>query len=287
VLALWSLHLAISFGSPATSSWLGMNFARATVFAAPPPLITTMVRDHQLAPLAETRPFAPLSAVHVAPNHVGAKALSQVSKANGQPNYNNRAYIGLSRRWLVQDEHFVADAPSRYLRQVGRAVRMWFLPTDQYFGIQQVQHGSVGSYVDAYDHVVLLQAKRDPTAIGSDVFFRVGPTPSELSITAIVEWIAAILGFPVLVALWWRRRHGLATGVLLMGLMALAWFATASLVENAENNRFRFEVGTIPLILAAAALSAALRALRHQRPSSTVAAQPTVEPPTLAIGSVS
>jgi hypothetical protein len=92
------------------------------------------------------------------------------------------------------------------------------------------------------------------------------PSPlSWLSLQAVLVFCLALFGAPVVV---WRRRHD---DPALAGTVAVLWwttvfaFAASSLIEIGENERFRFELGPLPLILAVVVLSTAYRAVRSQR----------------------
>lgn len=61
VLVFWIAHMMVSFGTPATSTWLGMNLARSTTSAAPSSLVHDLIAEHKLTPLAADPPFQVLS----------------------------------------------------------------------------------------------------------------------------------------------------------------------------------------------------------------------------------
>ena len=82
-----------------------------------------------------------------------------------------------------------------------------------------------------------------------------GPDLSNLSITAVVETLLALFVLPFVA---WRRRkidRERAAGALWLWIICLSVFLTTTLVEAAENNRFRFELGGLPLVGATIAIA--------------------------------
>jgi hypothetical protein len=78
---------------------------------------------------------------------------------------------------------------------------------------------------------------------------------SNLSITAVVETLLALFVLPFVA---WRRRkidRERAAGALWLWIICLSVFLTTTLVEAAENNRFRFELGGLPLVGATIAIA--------------------------------
>ena len=126
VVGTWYVKDAVLFGTATTSSWLGMNLARATVAAQPPGVISSLVRRRVLSPLAEMPPFEPVAAYvprFVAkPPHTGVAALDRRIGAAGSSNFDNLAYVAVSEAYLSQDLRFVRADPGRYLAVVGRAM---------------------------------------------------------------------------------------------------------------------------------------------------------------------
>jgi hypothetical protein len=92
----------------------------------------------------------------------------------------------------------------------------------------------------------------------------VAPDAAQLSYGAILIDGLALFGLPVLV---WSRRRPLPW----RAALALIWvtvaytFVLTSLVEYGENNRFRFDLGPLPLVGAAAVACAVFTWGRRRR----------------------
>jgi hypothetical protein len=265
VLLLWLLHMTVSFGSPVTSSWLGMNLARTTTLPAPTATITHLVAERTLTPLALERPFESLAILGVPPAHVGPAAETQVTKANGATNLNNRAYLGVAHRYLSNDLAFIAAEPGRYLAVVAKSSTLWFVPSEQYFTLNEMQHGALGHYSRLYEATLGLQPTSDSKAVALAAFRHLGPKPSEVSWATVLVFVVGLLGSPVLIVRWWRRARSRAVALLVLEVIVVTWLASTSLIEFAENNRFRFELSTLPLTLATVVATVALRRAHEVR----------------------
>lgn len=263
VLVLWLLHMAVSFGSPVTSSWLGMNLARTTTLPAPTATLRHLVAERTLTPLALERPFESLAILGVPPAHVGPIAETEVTKANGATNLNNRAYLGVARRYLSDDLAFIKAEPGRYGAVVAKSLALWFVPAEQYFTLNEMQQGSLGHYSRLYEATFGLQPTSDSKAVALAVALaasrHLGPQPSQVSWTTVLVFGIGLVGAPVVIIWWWRRARPRAVALLVLEVIVVTWLASTSLIEFAENNRFRFELGTLPLTLATVAVTVALR----------------------------
>lgn len=261
VVGAWYANDFARFGTTTTSSWVGMNLARATLALDSPADLRHLVDVHVLSPLALLRPFLPLQyyapslADHAA---TGVPALDWRLKLNPvEPNYNNLSYIKISNEYLSQDLRFIEHRPAQYLRNLTVSLRLWLLPTDQWYATAQLVHYHLDGYTTLYDTVVDLQPTSDLNAAWTVVRHRLGPGWSNLSYTAVAETLLAIVVLPL--ALWRRRRRvdpRTRAGAWSVWLLTALVFVTTTLLEAAENNRFRFELGG--LVLAAATVAAVL-----------------------------
>ncbi len=277
----WYVKDTVLFGTTTTSSWLGMNLARSVLFKAPAATVAHLERQGTLSSLASVPAFGPPDAYvprFVRPAGQADQALGALFKADGATNFNNPIYSTISSRYLHDDLAYIAARPGEYLGDVDAAIQVWLVPSDQNFTNSQ-DWPAVRGYATAYDRVVDWQPVTDPAA--AEVVFERGPSPlSWLSLQAVAVYSLALLGTLLLI---WRRRRDPATA----GTLAVLWwttayaFAASALIEIGENERFRFELGTVPLVLATVVLTAAVRAgwarrqaLRRRVPLSSGTAPP-------------
>ena len=271
VVLTWYVKDAVLFGTTTTSSWLGMNVARLVLFKAPPSVVTQLEHQGTLTPLASVPAFgAPRTYVprFVRPMASSVAALGTLYKKDGATNFNNPIYITLSSRYLRDDIAYITARPSEYVGDVSSSVQVWLVPSDQNF-TNSLNWPHVRSYAAFYDKAVEWQPVVDPAA--AEVVFESTSSPlSWLSLQAIAVYALTLIGAPIL--LWRRRRVDAAFA----GTVAVLWWTTvyafvaSSLVELGENERFRFELGPVPLILATVVATALVRAWWNRRPTRQV-----------------
>lgn len=255
VLGWYSIDV-VQFHTATTSSWIGMNLARSTLYLDSSSDINALIRQGVLSPTAAIRPFAYLRAYGALGVHAptGQPALDERAKAYA-PNFNNIAYLGISRQYLSDDLHWIEHRPLHYLKNTTIGLRLWLLPAEQFYATVELGAYHLGGYTTVYDSIVLLQPVADPYAVTAVINGHVGPALSNLSITTIAETLLALCVLPFVA--WRRRRRDrkLAAAGLWIWAMTASVFLTTTLLEAAENNRFRFELGGLPLVAATIAVA--------------------------------
>ncbi|MGA2837124.1 MAG: hypothetical protein ABSF84_11060 [Acidimicrobiales bacterium] len=268
LLATWTVKDYVQVGTTTTSSWLGMNLGRSILYRAPAGQIAELQRQGRMNALASIPPFAGPRVyspryVRAVPNRVAA--VGELYKSDGATNFNNPLYVTVSSMYLHDDLVWIRAHPHEYADDVLNAVGVWMVGTDQNF-TDSINWPSVRTYARAYDRVVEWQPVQDP-APGFVVFSRGWHRPAWLSGQAMAVYALAVVGAPILA---WRRRR---TDPALAATLAVLWwttlyaFATTSLIEIGENERFRSELGPVPTILAVVVVTAVVRAgwTRRQR----------------------
>jgi hypothetical protein len=275
VVLTWYVKDAVLFGTTTTSSWLGMNVARMVLFKAPPSVVAKLENQGTLTHLASVPAFgAPRAYVptFVRPTASSVAALGTLYKKDGATNFNNPIYVTLSSQYLHDDIAYITARPSAYVGDVNASIQVWLVPSDQNF-LNSVNWPHVRGYSDFYDKAVEWQPVVDPGA--AEVVFMKTPSPlSWLSLQAIAVYVLTLVGAPIL--LWRRRRVDPAFA----GTVAVLWWTTAyafvasSLIEIGENERFRFELGPIPLVLTTVVATAVVRVWWNRRPTRPVPLDP-------------
>ena len=263
VVGAWYVKDAVMFGTASTSSWLGMNLARDVLYKTPRTQIITLEENGTLTPLAGLPPFQnPNTYVprFVKPGHTGTPALDQLYKADGSANFNNPLYASLSSQYLRDDLAFIAAHPGEYATDVNISVRNWFTATDQNFTPVANWH-LIKGYTQIYDQSVEWQPRIAPAVAFVAFFAHKPPALGTLSYQAVILYGLTLIGLPIIV---WRRRKDDAA---VAGTLAFLWFTVgyafvvSSLIEVGENERFRFELGTLPVVGGIVVVAAVCRAL--------------------------
>lgn len=257
----WMMKDAAQFGTAASSSWLGMNLYQPTLSHAPPNDLSRLTAEEELDPLATVPPFGPVD-VYV-PRFTGAArsgdaALDDDWAELGVPNFNNRVYIDVSRKYLREDLAYIAARPLRYLSNTSLSAELWTLPGDQYPWLG-VNYSRIAGYARAYDMVTLLQPRFAGSFASELVEMRnARPSPLELSWTTLLVSALDLVLAPV--AVFRRRRDtGWALTMAVLWATVLYSFVVTSATETGENMRFHSELGTLPVVLAIATIVALSR----------------------------
>ena len=271
VVGAWYVKDYAQVRTTTTSSWLGMNLARSVLFRAPAGQVAELQRQGRLDALASIPPFA---GPHVySPRFVQARpspvaAVGALTKADGATNFNNPLYAAIAKRYLADDLVWIRAHPRAYADDVAGSVAVWLVATDQNF-TNSVDWPAMRNYAWLYDKVVEWQPVQDP-APGFVVFARGWHRPAWLSVQAIVVTLLALVGGPVVA---WRRRRSdpaLAATVAVLWWTTAYAMATSTLIEIGENERFRSELGPLPLVLAVVVVTAAIQwAWRRRRGAPT------------------
>jgi hypothetical protein len=232
-----------------------MNLANLTLVpAARSDQLRELVRQDKLTPLALVGPFKQVSAYapkFVRPRHTGVAALDDRFGNPGWPNFNNIAYVRVSSLLLADDLRYIELEPRDYLHNTAIAADVWLTPADQYpFVFQNWQ--KIRPLVDGFDTVFGWQADRAPAEIiALDAVDGHAPAAGQISYSTVLVYAVALIGTPVF--LWFRRRRLDRSTV---GILSVFWgtiayaYVTSSLIDIGENNRLRFELGPLPLVLA-------------------------------------
>jgi hypothetical protein len=246
----WYAKDAVQFGTVTTSSWLGMNWYQTTVGRDSRAAIQAQVDRGTISPLAALRPFGPVSSYvprFVAEPNTGIPALDEQAVELGVPNLNNLAYVAVSRRYLRDDIAALLAQPSKYASTVGLSTEVWALPAIQNPFVR-ANYPDVAGYAMIYDRLVLLQP--DPAGPFTGALTPLGsihPTASDLSWAAVCITVVDVALTPLVLII--RRRQGSRRGLGVLWLTVSYSFAVTSMTEVGENMRFRFELGTLPLIV--------------------------------------
>lgn len=254
----WCVKDAVQFGSPATSSWLGMNLYQATLGLAHPGDLRELVRSGKLDRTALVFAFKPVDAyasLFPAQPHTGVAATDVRATPQGTPNYNNALYLEVSRDYLRDDLAYIRLRPSRYASAVTVGTEIWAVPADQY-GWVNANYSRISPYGRLYDTALMLQPEAGGWRAGENAEFHgTRPPAATISWTAAVVTLVAVLLAPVVLVLRRRNRIWLACGAAMWSTVLYS-FVITSLSETGENMRFRFELGTIPMVLAVATVTA-------------------------------
>jgi len=247
------------FGDPSASSWLGMNLAHM-MFRDQSPELRADVASGYLSRQALIVPFVGLDRYGAAQPHTGVPALDEMTD-DGLPNYNNRAYIAISRQYERDVVRYVRRHPQLYLDRVAAGFRTYFASPADYLALRanrsevlravQVENRLLGQF-----HDVVPPVPRNPAT----------PAWDEIAWLPVLGY-AAVVGAGVV--LGWRmlRRRSARTvtarTVVFASALVTYTMVVSNTVEFGDNNRFRFETDALVWVVVVALVTAAVA--RRQR----------------------
>ncbi|CAB4859864.1 unannotated protein [freshwater metagenome] len=263
VLVLLVLKSSVMFHTPMTSTWAGMNLARATTDLASIETMDRLTNSSDFSQYARVRAFSTLEQYGLHPQS-GNTVRTQIQQSTGAVNYNNDAYRGISARSLSDGIEFIKRAPGQYFDHVIRGLSIWSLPSDQYFLCPISQSGPFEGYAHFYDTVVGGQIRpvRDLDA-QQDLRFT-GVAWSSRSPLALILTVFTLIGGMLLTLRSWRRRRAGSLEYLLPWLLVAQGFVLMNATDIGENQRFRFQLGTVFVSFAVVVATAVWRTIQRR-----------------------
>jgi hypothetical protein len=246
------------FGSYSASTWLGMNVARMATFRLSEEVRQDLVRKGELSSLALIERFRPLQEykdVIGDSTKTGIEVLDQEVKSTGATNFNNRAYIELSRGYMRDALHVVTHDPAVYLDAYTRSYFTYLVPSSNYLFVEGNRR-HIRGFERIYNLLLLAQPlpyDTERSERGSAGYFVT---------TLLTMSLVLLVAVPFLTIYGWRvARRSLKQGpeiapfaiTLLYISVNLAYVTiVGNAFEMAENNRFRFTID--PYFLAVAGI---------------------------------
>ena len=237
--ALLYLKNFILFGALTTSTWFGMNLSAVTVSALDPAERAQLVESGKLSRFALVSPWSSLKDYGIDDRtlpHTGILALDRPRKLRGNDNFNNLAYVAISRAYGRDARWVLLHRPATYLNKVWKTYRY---------------------YLQGASLMVLFRENLDRTASWIGLYGRALLTirVREFQISPIFA-----LGFPLLwvISARWLYARWLSRGTLdteelmvLMMLVSILYVTGVTvLFTNNDQNRMRVPIDTYYLTLA-------------------------------------
>lgn len=248
------------FGDFTSSSWFGMNISKVTTFAIPENERKAMIERGQLSNLALIYPFSvsadafPTYLTQVKPS--GVPILDQVLKSSGFTNFNNLAFIDIAHQYQHDALASLTSHPLDYLKNVVKAVFIYFRPSDDY-GLVKVN----ASHIEFVDRLYNLLIFGQPVygidaqaSVEDLIAINVGRVGFFI---VIIFGIVIVYGLRLLLKLFTQKPLDLPLALTVLFI----WFnlVYVSVVGNTldieENNRFRFAIDPLMLIMGGFCLS--------------------------------
>jgi hypothetical protein len=243
-LGLYTKNL-ILFNNFGPSSWTGMNLSA---------LITPGLDSTQLNALHDEGLFSDISLVgpfrtveayfpHLKTiEHSDVPALEQITKSNGERNLNNINIVSVSKQMLHDDLAVITAHPSIYLRHIPTSIFIFAHSPSEYFALAS-NKGEIDSYERLARHVLYGEFSHSTLRPGDSLSKRLlhGPLFMYLLLPILIGYAGYLIvkGF--------GRETSLP--LLFMALTVVYVTLVGNLLESGENNRFRFAIDPLLLML--------------------------------------
>ena len=192
-------------------------------------------------------------------------ALDDPKSDAGAANYNNGTYLKISPLFLSASLSYIRAEPATYAGDVQRAIQVWLLPSDQYFEFPS-NYPHVSGYARLFDTALFVQPEDPGPSAGIKAStVRHPPSVASESWTLIVMMLVLLFATPVMLFRLRRSDPSSAYVGLVMWVTVVYAFGITSLVSLGENNRFRFELGPLPVVLVVLVVFAIGREMRARR----------------------
>jgi hypothetical protein len=265
VIMAWYVKNLLLFGTLSTSSWLGMNLCTMTTFQVPPAERYQLAVEGKLSALSLAGAFVPLGAFS-APL-TGVPALDEKTKQDGQSNYNNIAYIQLSRICLHDAVWVLLHRPKAYLHAVAATARLYLQPASHEPLALHRNQTKMAGWIALYERGLLAV----PVELGgpySDGEIRYGNQPPDYRVSillAVAVPLLTVWGFATVIR-GGKRLPIAARATLLFAVLGIVYTGLTGILFNAmENSRFRYVADPLYLLLLAVFISQVIRSRAPDR----------------------
>ncbi len=248
-----------AFGSFSSSSWFGMNFARLTTWRLPLDERYNLILQRKISTLSLVKPFRKLE-TYQDHSHVplaeptGIPVLDRTQKSSGAPNLNNLTYINISRQYWRDARYILTHYPGTYIGSLFESLFIYFIPTDSYPFLEDNRR-KIDIIDRAYNLILCGQFRYEKEITDERTFLNMG------LFTALGYIVVAIYGLLLLIQAFRRKPMGLPYALTLLFIWLNLLYVTivGNAFELGENNRFRFIVDPLFLVLLGLALKRRFR----------------------------
>jgi hypothetical protein len=282
IVLLWCGKNYYYFGSFGMSTWLGLGLSNITTLMLPTAELQPLVERHELSQWALVSRYDERRLIFLADlaPATGIPVVDYIAKSDGRVNFNYKDVPVINRYYTADALTVIRKFPSVYLTGVVMANRLYFSPTSMNMFIDQRN----------LDAVRPMEKVFTPLLAGTTPSTRMMPVPMfgfadhlgrpvNTSLPLMLAWIVVFAyGYTQ------ARKAFLGGGTALpnpraivMGFIVLTagylWIVSTAL-ELGENYRYRFLIEPLFFVSAATAITAAVRAIRTARASSSARASP-------------
>ena len=247
VVSGWYVKNYALFGNFGASSWAGMNLSHVTFLSplTPQPVRDELVEQGTLSPYPVEEAFRSVEFydgfMPVSPLR-GIPVLDEPLKSTEAVNFNHSFYIDLSDRMLGDALDFIRARPDLYLASVKQGFSIYFHSSSDYLLLKDKPVPQLETSWDRIFYGQLSKYGEDPTD-------RWESDPRYVGWWLVLMYSAAILYGVKLVLAPDNSSPAFLATVAFMSFTILYFTGMANLLDLGENNRFRFALDPLVLLL--------------------------------------
>lgn len=243
----WYAKNLLLFGSFAASSWAGMNLSHVTFLS---PLTSQSVRD-ELVKQGELSAYPVTEAFRSIENYddlipvlspSGIPVLDEPLKSTQAVNFNHSSYIDLSKMMFRDAINFVRVRPDLYLASVKQGFSIYFHSSSDYLLLKDKPAPQLESW---WDRIFYGQI----SGYDGDYGNRWESSPIYVGWWLAVAYLAAIIYGTKLVITHDKSDRVFLVVVAFMTFTIIYFTLMANFLDLGENNRFRFTLDPLVLLL--------------------------------------
>lgn len=243
----WYAKNYVLFGSFGASSWAGMNLSHVTFLSplTPASVREEMVEQGILPPYPVVEAFRPVDHYEgfmPVPSPRGIPVLDEPLKSTEAVNFNHSFYIDLSDKMLGDAIDFIQTRPDLYFTSVKQGFSIYFHSSSDYLLLKDKPAPRLEKLWDRIFYGQLEQYGEDPAD-------RWEGDPRYVGWGLVVMYAAAIL-YGVKRALVPEPSDPAVAAVITFMTFTIIYFTImANFMDLGENNRFRFALDPLVLLL--------------------------------------
>lgn len=219
------------FGEFSSSSWLGMGMFRVATHTMTLERKEELIRQGILSELSLIRSYNTIPAYRQflsAVRQTDIPALDQENKSTGFTNYNYLGYLNISRLYFHEALSILLNHPRYYFEGL-RASLVIYLRSSADFQFSRYNYGKIAFFSALFDRIIYWEL---PDRLGGICLF-VGLFSPLLLLFSILD----------------LRKSPLRAAVMFICFTVIYVTVVANAFELSENNRYRYEIDSLLLLL--------------------------------------
>ena len=247
VVSGWYVKNHVLFGSFGASSWAGMNLSHVTFLSplTPQPVRDELVEQGALSPYPVEEAFRSVEFYEgfmPVPPARGIPVLDEPLKSTEAINFNHSFYLDLSDRMLGDALDFILARPDLYLASVRQGFSIYFHSSSDYLLLKDKPTPQLETWWDRIFYGQLSQYGEDPAD-------RWESDPRTVGWWLVVMYAVAILYGVKIIFIPGRSTPVVVAVVAFMIFTTVYFTVMANFMDLGENNRFRFVLDPLVLLL--------------------------------------